>query len=256
MSDTRALLFDIGNTRVKWGVLDGEDLRRTGSITHDTLKKKGIESLTRRLPRRVDDALACNVAGQNFAKRFARAIGIHINGDLRYTRSEREAFGLVSAYRQPRTLGVDRWIAMLGARAEFRGALCVVDAGTAITIDAIDSDGQHLGGQIIPGIDLMGQALRRDTSDIGAAKRSVADPGADASMFANGTDKAVAFGALNAATGAVERAVQALRTAGHRPKIVLTGGDASRILDQLRGAPALRPNLVLQGLAFVVQNGS
>ncbi len=256
MSGPRALLFDIGNTRVKWGLLDGEDLRRTGTIRHDTLRKKGIEALTRRLPRRVDDALACNVAGQDFANRFGRAIGIHIGGDLRFTRSEREAYGLVSGYAKPRTLGVDRWIAMIGARAEFRSALCVVDAGTAITIDAIDRGGQHLGGQIIPGIDLMGQALRRDTSDIGTPRKGVADPAPDRSMFADGTDRAVAFGALNAASGAVERAIRALRGAGQRPKIVLTGGDASRILKQLRGTPVHRPNLVLQGLAFVVQNGS
>ena len=85
----RLLLFDIGNTRVKWGVLVDGELRRTGSVAHATLAEGGIESLTRRLPRKVDGALACNVAGPEFATRFARAIGIHYGGDLRFVHSER-----------------------------------------------------------------------------------------------------------------------------------------------------------------------
>lgn len=254
MSGDRTLLFDIGNTRVKWGVLDDDGIRRSGSISHDTLKENGFESLTRRLPRRVAAAVACNVAGTNFGTRFARVIGIHFGGDLRYVHSERAAFGVTSAYRRPRSLGVDRWVAMVGARAEFKTALCVVDAGTAITIDAVDKSGQHLGGQIIPGMQLMGNALRTETSNIGALSEKTRDAKAGIDMFGKSTDRAIANGSLNAVCGAVERATRTMRAAGYRPKIVLTGGDASRILTQLVGAPVHRPNLVLQGLAFMVNS--
>lgn len=255
MSPRRLLLFDIGNTRIKWGVLTDGELRRTGSIAHTTLAAGGFESLTRRLPRKVDGAVASNVAGTEFAKRFARAIGIHHGGDVRFVHSERAAFGLTNAYRRARALGVDRWVAMIGARAEFKSALCVVDAGTATTIDAIDRSGRHLGGQIIPGLRLMGDALRTDTSDIGAAKTSVRDPQPGAALFADNTDRALVYGALNAVCGAVERAARTLRGLGGRPKIVLTGGDASRILKQLESTALVhRPNLVLQGLATMTQN--
>jgi len=216
------------------------------------MREEGIESLLRRLPRRVDRAIACNVAGLDFGNRFARAIGIHIDGDLRYVHSERTAFGLHSAYGRPRNLGVDRWIAMLGARAEWKTALCVVDTGTAVTIDAIDKSGQHLGGQIVPGIRLMGDALRRETSDIGAARSSSRDPGD--LPFASSTGQAVSFGAMNAVCGAIERSIRKLRSTGLRPTVVLTGGDASRILKQLDGKLFHRPNLVLSGLAFMVSN--
>lgn len=256
MSAERALLFDIGNTRVKWGVLDAGEIKRSGSIAHDRLRESGFETLLRRLPRRVDAALACNVAGIEFGKRFGRAVGIHIGGDLRYVRSERSAYGLTSAYREPRTLGVDRWVAMLGARAEFRTALCVVDAGTAVTIDAIDRSGQHLGGQIIPGIRLMGDALRSETSDIRAARRKPRDPAPDALPFAASTDGAVNVGAVTAVCGAIERSVKSLKSGGFRPTVVLTGGDASRILTLLQGKVFHRPNLVLQGLGFMLGNGS
>lgn len=253
---TRHLLFDIGNTRIKWGVLTDGELGRTGAVAHDRLRADGIESLTRRLPKTVDGATACNVAGPDFGRRFARAIGIHYGGDLRFVHSERSALGVKNGYRTPRSLGVDRWVAMVGARSEFRTALCIVDAGTALTIDALDRDGDHLGGQIIPGLALMSDTLRSDTSDIGSPSARVRDPAADAAAFGNTTDRAIHFGSLGAVCGAVERAARQLRSHGHRPKIVLTGGDASRILAQLDGRSLHRPNLVLQGLATLTQGNA
>ncbi len=250
----RALLFDIGNTRVKWGVLDEDGLGRTGSVTHDALKEKGIETLTRRLPRRVERAVACNVAGPDVGRRFARAIGIHIRGDLSFVHSEAQGHGVVSAYRKPRTLGVDRWVAMVAARAEFEDALLVVDVGTAVTIDALDADGRHLGGQIIPGLRLLGEALSRDTSDIGAARSKSVRIDSPKDFFAATTGTAVACGSLSAVCGAIERAELMMASLGHVPTTVLTGGDASRILALLAGEPEHRPNLVLEGLSVMVQS--
>ena len=82
------------------------------------------------------------------------------------------------------------------------------------------------------------------------------DPGRGMSVFANNTKDAVQSGAVNAICGAIERAVKVLRAERYRPKIVLTGGDASRILKQLGNKALYRPNLVLQGLAFMVQSES
>lgn len=253
---SRYLLFDIGNTRIKWGVATDGELGRSGAIAHDKLRADGIETLTRRLPKNVDGATACNVAGPDFGRRFARAIGIHCGGDLRYVHSERSFMSVRNGYRTPRSLGVDRWVAMVGARAEFRTALCIVDAGTAVTIDALDKEGRHLGGQIIPGLNLMSDALRSDTSDIGSASAKVRDPAPEALPFGNTTDRAIHFGALTAVCGAVERSVRLLRKDGQRPKIVLTGGDASRILAQLDGRALHRPNLVLKGLATLAQGNA
>ena len=248
------LLFDIGNTRVKWGVLQDGSMTRSGSVSHEDLKTRGFTVLTRRLPRSADGAFACNVAGANFGRQFARAVGMQANDNLRYAHSQRSGFGVKNGYREARSIGVDRWVAMVGARAEFRTALCVVDAGTAVTIDAIDREGQHLGGQIIPGLSLMASSLRRDTSDIGAARGKTRDPAADSDLFGNTTDRAVHYGSIAAVCGAVERSFKSLKGQGGRPKIVLTGGDASRILKQL-GLPAIhRPNLVLNGLATMIES--
>ncbi len=254
MSGFRALLFDVGNTRLKWGVLDNDRIVRSGNIDRDKLKKQGFAALTTRLPTNVDHVLVCNVAGPAFATRLAGVIGMHCDADVHFARSEKEACGVKNAYPQPRKLGVDRWVALLGARAETRAAVCVVDAGTAVTIDAMDKTGQHLGGQIIPGPGLMSVALSNETSDIGSPRRIARDPGAGMGLFARNTGDAVQSGTLSAVCGAIERAARAMRSAGLRPKIVLTGGDASRILKQLDGKVLHRPHLVLQGLVHMVES--
>ncbi len=249
----RALLFDVGNTRVKWGVFDSKDISRSGSISHETLSEAGFTSLVTRLPRNVATVFVSNVKGPAFAARLASVVGLHCNVDVHFAHTEKKACGVSNGYRQPRRLGVDRWVAMIGARATSKTALCVVDAGTAVTIDAVDKSGQHLGGQILPGLHMMIDSLSADTSDIGkGTKKFAASEGL--AVFATRTERALQEGAVAAVCGAVDRAAKAMRSAGHRPKVVLTGGDASRILARLDGKVLHCPNLVLQGLATMLQS--
>jgi type III pantothenate kinase len=254
MSTPRALLFDVGNSRLKWGLLAQGRIGKTGSITHEKLHDAGFGALTANLPKDIEHVLVSNVAGHTFATRLSGVIGMHCNCEVHFARAEREAYGVTNSYRRPRRIGVDRWVAMIGARAEFRSALCVVDGGTAVTIDAIDSDGVHLGGMIVPGLSMMADALHVNTSEIPPSKKSAAASAHDIAVFANTTETAVQNGALTAISGAVERSVRLMRAAGYRPKVVLTGGDASRILKLLDASVVHRPNLVLEGLAFMVQS--
>lgn len=254
MSVPRALLFDIGNTRVKWGLLDKERLVKTGSITHEKLQETGFTALTANLPRDVERVLVSNTAGHSFATRLSGVIGIHCNREVHFARAERQGFGVTNSYRNPRRIGVDRWVAMIGARAEFRGALCIVDAGTALTIDALDREGRHLGGLIVPGLRLMREALHTNTSDLPAPKRAGGRTSTGTMLFATTTDGALDQGAMTAVCGAVDRALGRMRATGFRPRLVLTGGDASRILKQLDDTVVHRPNLVLQGLGVMVSD--
>lgn len=249
---SKTLLLDAGNTRLKWGICVDGRLTRTGIFSRDPLTKAGLATLAAKLPRQVDAVLASNVAGPSFGTGLSSVIGLHCDRDVQFARSEREAFGVRNAYRQPRRLGVDRWVAMIGARAESKSALCIVDAGSAITIDALDRNGQHLGGQIIPGLLLMHRSLESDTSGISGVRVRSGDPGAGMALFAKGTERGVQAGALNAICGAIERSVGIMRKEGLRPKIVLTGGGAAPIMKQLGDKVIHRPHLVLQGLAKIV----
>ncbi len=248
----KALLLDVGNTRLKWGVLEGGQIHRTGHVAMGKIREEGLGVLTSRLPRSVEAVQVSNVAGATFATRLSGVVGMHCHCDVSFARAERQGCGVHSGYRHPRRLGVDRWVAMIGAWAELESACVVVDAGTAVTIDAIDDAGRHLGGQIFPGVRLMLEALNASTSDIPAVGgRLPVATGLD--MFGDTTSKAVQHGAWNAVAGAVDRAITTLRSNAYDPAVVLTGGDASRMLTALGTEPLHRPHLVLQGLARLLQ---
>jgi len=248
------LLLDVGNSRLKWGVLDDDGIRRTGHISQEKIREQGLSVLTTKLPRRVDGVRASNVTGTRFATRLSGVIGMHCNADVHFARSEKRGWGVTNSYRQPRRLGVDRWVAMIGAWAEVQSSCLIVDAGTALTLDAIDDDGVHLGGQIIPGVDTMLASLATATSDIPLVSAAAKQAASDIKMFGRNTAAAVREGAQNAVAGAIERAIRTLRSSAYDPTIILTGGGATRILGALEETPVHRPHLVLNGLAHMLEN--
>jgi type III pantothenate kinase len=249
----KALLMDVGNTRIKWGVSEDGEIRRTGHISQARSRDGGLQVLTTKIPRSVDEVIVSNVAGTTFATRLSGVVSAHCDRDVRFARCERSGWGITNSYTQPRRMGVDRWVAMVGAWAELNAACLVVDVGTAITIDAIDGDGQHLGGQIIPGVVTMAEALTAATSDIPAVRPAPGRGDADLGMFGRNTAAAVREGAQNAVAGAVDRAIRTLQSNAYEPVVVLTGGDSSRILNALCETPLHRPHLVLQGLAHMLE---
>src|SRR4029453_14673479 len=161
------------------------------------------------------------------------------------------AGGIRNAYPQPAKLGVDRWLAMIGAHALERGPVCIVSVGTAMTIDGVAADGRHLGGVIVPGPDLMITSLLKNTSDI--AQRAQQGATSDG-LFADNTLGAIQQGADHALAALVERAVGVMRrTLNEAPKLLVTGG-ASDPVEKALGLPyRAGPALVLQGLAVLAR---
>ena len=161
-----------------------------------------------------------------------------------------------NAYREPRLLGVDRWAAVIGAHALVGArACCVVDLGTAATIDAVLADGTHLGGYIVPGPQLMTGSLLRGTSDL-AAHAAASGEGAPA-LFADNTRDAIERGCRVTLAAAIERAQADLGArAGAKPALVVTGGAAGEVLPDLRGGVEHVPDLVLRGLLRLAWTGS
>jgi type III pantothenate kinase len=158
------------------------------------------------------------------------------------------AAGVTCAYRDPSQLGVDRWLAVIGAWHRAKRAACVVSSGTATTVDAVDANGLHLGGLIVAGLDLMEESLLRRTSDI--AKSAGGALRAPATVFADNTAAAVRNGAVFATAALAERVATELeRRVGREPAMFLTGGNATRVAPCFVRAPDIVPDLVLQGLA-------
>lgn len=244
------VLFDIGNTRLKWGVLTASgEVAGAGYRTHKECESDNYAAVLDTLPPDIDRAIAANVAGRRVAADLSRAIDEKAGLDIEFMSSGAEARGLTNGYDEPARLGVDRWMACVGAWTRYPDeALLVVDAGTATTLDAIDSSGRHLGGLILPGLTLMGRVLDASTSGIGTDGAGADDPEPE-NLFGRNTDQAVRSGALAAICGAMERACRVLEGIDQVPRILLTGGDARRIQRQWHYTVENRPDLVLEGLA-------
>ena len=135
---------------------------------------------------------------------------------------------------------------VVAAHASQRGACCVVDCGTAITLDVLAGDGLHLGGLILPGITSMRRSLTKDTAGI----RDV--EGEPRILLARSTGAAVAAGTLYAAVALVDRVVNDVANELHQPvACLITGGDAPQVRPLLAVHSVLRQDLVLHGLALL-----
>jgi type III pantothenate kinase len=193
---------------------------------------------------RPDAIIAANVAGARVARALAAAAR-RFRRPVRFVSSTAAQCGVRNSYANPRQLGADRWAALIGAWNLHRGPCVVVNAGTTVTVDALDGGGVFLGGLIVAGADLMRDALARNTA------RLRPRPGRFA-FFPSRTADAIESGAVNAAAGAIERMVRFMREAGAAaPLTLLSGGAAQWIAPQLNGTVEVVDNLVLEGLICI-----
>jgi type III pantothenate kinase len=244
----RTLLVDVGNSRVKWAVLEDGILGAQQAAAHADwsdgdwrralFPKPGIERV-----------IAATVAGGGGAALRAAALAA-TGREATFVTTTREAAGVRNAYQDAGLLGVDRWLAVIAAHRLVPGACCVVDVGTAATIDAVTADGQHLGGFIVPGPDLMMRSLWGGTGEL-AAKTAGSGQGA-ARLFADNTRDAIERGCRLALAAFIERSLDELsRALPGPPALLLTGGAAGQVSPYLRVPGRLVPDLVLQGLSVV-----
>lgn len=242
---TARLLIDAGNTRLKWR-LDAEDGPRVaGCLVHrDRPLAEALAELPDALAR--PSAIWCgSVAGSHFDAALDAALRARWSLSPTFVQATAAAGGIVSAYAEPARMGVDRWLAMIGARARTRRACCVIDAGTAVTVDALAADGRHLGGTILPGLQLMRTALYGNTRRIPAGP-VLATP----SGLGRDTAACVAAGVRHAVVGGITGSVQSAGAgAGEGLHCLLTGGDGAFLAPLLPFAVELVPDLVLDGLA-------
>jgi type III pantothenate kinase len=243
------LLIDIGNTRIKWARLDERGIGPQSAAVHANWTPDDFVLQVLNSGPRAERVLIANVGGRRMGELAQAAIGTAWQIEPRFVHSPAAQAGIRNAYPDPAKLGVDRWLCLLGARAFEPRPLCVVSVGTAMTIDGLDAGGQHLGGVIVPGPDLMVSSLLKNTSDI--AQRAAGGQARDA-LFADNTLGAIQQGAVQALAALVERALETLeQQLGERPVLLLTGGASARLQGIIRAPGREIPDLVLQGLAVV-----
>jgi type III pantothenate kinase len=230
------LCVDSGNTRIKWGLREGERWLSEGALPQAEIGR--LEEQVRGLPA-PGRIMVANVAGPGAAEAIEKALAPW-RERLHFVQSQARGGGVANGYADPARLGVDRWCALVGARHRVRSDCLVVGAGTATTVDTLDADGRFLGGLILPGFDLMRQALARNTAGLPLARGRHEE-------FPRCTDDAIFSGCLEAQVGAVERAFG--RIADRPGAQCLVFGGAAPILMEHLNIPCRRVDtLVLDGL--------
>jgi len=157
-----------------------------------------------------------------------------------------KSYGLMrNAYQTPESLGVDRWLAAIAAWYSTRQAVIVIDAGTAVTVDAVTRAGVFIGGVIMPGLLLGSQSLVRGTA---ALQVTTGDTG----EFPKTTSAAIHRGVMLAVIGGIQAAATTAQSElGGVCRYVICGGDSELLQPYLSPEPERIPDLVLQGLLRV-----
>lgn len=232
-----SLLLDVGNTRIKWARADTGVLQDLGAVAHQGEPARALDDCPIMDP---DAVWICSVLDPAAEAELLRACGVRWPCPVQVTRSQARWQGLRNGYAEPKRLGADRWIAMLGAWAASPGACVIADAGTALTVDVVDAAGLHQGGIIAAGM----QTSRRAV--LGATRFRALEAGVPAHAgLGRDTEACVDQGVLLSCLGAIEHIA-----AGADPDAAfyLTGGDAELLLPHLDARWSYQPHLVLQGL--------
>lgn len=247
---TELLAIDAGNTRVKWGLFNvAGKMVESGTCVNADVGSMQLPNAAR--------VIISNVAGDAMARQLKTLTAVTSN--IIWLTAQASACGVRNQYQIPSSLGSDRWAALIATRQLKKSPCLVVNAGTAVTIDALIDDtlsnqGLFLGGLILPGLDLMKSSLVIATAQL---PKTIQDNSSATLLecFATNTEDAIQAGALNAVLGAITRMATLLQKESEGiPTIVISGGNAHFIAEQLQLTSALEvsviENLVLQGLYY------
>lgn len=230
------IAIDIGNTQIKAGVFEGEDLVVKETFPHAQLESKlksivsgfdirsGILSHVSRLPA---EGL------QVFEDRFEVLFLDH-----------RTRVPFENLYATPETLGVDRIALAAAAACNYPGKeVLVIDTGTCITFDRVNSKSQYLGGAISPGIEMRYKAVNAFTANLPLLEPTESPP-----PVGNSTANAIHRGILNGIICEIDGTIGQYRAEKANLTVVLTGGDANFLANNLKSSIFAIPNFLLDGL--------
>jgi type III pantothenate kinase len=249
-----ALLIDIGNTRLKWALKTAAGLQPGPPIVHADADFLTQLAAAFRDIEAVDSIWCADVRRSQTGQLTAEWLTQRFATTVHTPTTPASGGGIQNAYAEPARLGIDRWLAMLGGFQAGRG-LMVVDAGSALTLDAVDPSGRHCGGLIFPGAQMLRRALARDTELVQVAFAPSRPSGT--TRLGSSTAQCVQFAIDAAAVALIDRAREDWRPLlGDKAVFALTGGDAPSLAPALSGNWANDPLLVLRGLARFIEQSA
>lgn len=242
------LLIDVGNTRLKWASdtdMHVHAIVHGGDLAAALAAGLPASALAAAPPTAIWVSNVLGEPGETAVRSFFRQ---RLGVAPQFIVAQPKAYGITNRYTEPTRLGADRWAALVGARHHYVGACCVVNCGTAVTIDALDADGVFLGGAILPGPTLARAALAQGTAMLADTRVSQTY-----SVFPLDTADAIASGTFYAAVGAVEALFARMSPRLPGAHCILAGGDADAVAAALSLPAVVDVALVLKGLRVIAE---
>ena len=230
------LAIDIGNSRTKLGLFDGERM-----LARETWESWGLRELSAwATNQNVENVILSTVAGAlddavlNYLRENFTFVYLDSNTPL----------PIVNRYRSPETLGKDRLAAVVGAFCLFPDATClVIDAGSCITYDVLEAGGVFLGGNISPGMQMRLRAMHAFT-----ARLPLLEVRSLEGWLGDSTESAMQCGAQTGTVLEIDGFIEYFKSRFGRVNVILTGGDAVFFAKKLKSEIFVNNHLVLMGL--------
>lgn len=241
------LLVDIGNARLKWAFYQEGLCANPEGIFHKGRSSEALLEETWQFISAPSSLWVSNVAGSSFQEALLTWARKRGQIPVHFARSLTKQCGIQNGYEKPEQLGVDRWLALLAARQHCSFPFCVVDYGSALTLDVVDQHGRHLGGHILPGWHVWIRALKVQFPHL---ELDESPPSLEQTCtLARNTMEGVKSGCLTSMLGTLHFLFHRLtETLGTSLQWVITGGDAPLLIPHLSFPVLHKPYLVLEGL--------
>lgn len=247
------LAVDIGNTNIVFGVFTGETLNHTFRVStvrtrtadeyvvliEQLLIRRGVQ------PREIDAAIIASVVPP-LTEVLAESLRLAVARDPIVVGPGVKT-GVSVLYENPKDVGADRIVNAVAAFERVKGAVIVVDFGTATTFDCISAKAEYVGGVIVPGIQISLDALLKQ-----AAKLSRVELSAPPRVVGRNTTHAIQSGAVHGYACLVDGLVRKLaRELGYECQVIATGGLANLVAPHTETLTTVDQNLTLDGLRIL-----
>lgn len=244
------LLFDIGNTNTHLGLANARRIIKQSHIPTEAWLNGGVKDTLLKFAGRnlIEGAVLCSVVPRTTPLVFKAVWQLWKVDALELT--PKTLRGIAIDYPKPKTIGPDRLANALAARHLFGAPAVVVDFGTAVTFDIVNSAGKYAGGIIAPGLAAMTEYLHEKTALLPKIRIREIN-----TAIGKSTEQAMLIGAVHGYRGLIRGLLaelkQNLRT--QRLRVVATGGYAGLIASKLPEISAVKPDLTLEGLRLTWQ---
>jgi len=215
--------LDIGNSNTKWKYKETYFELPTSQFKLDKLPKSS-------------KILLSNVSRDFFIDDFSNIFVVE---------SQRKYKSLTNSYKEPKLLGSDRWLAMIASYEKSnKSSFITIDIGSAMTIDVVDSLGNHQGGLIFPGL----QKIRQSFDNFPLSDCN------NIHILGDSTQEAWTIGTLALVVNSINLKVNQLMSEFIDARIFITGGGFMEVKKLLNFPYVYQKNLVLDGLEFFADN--